>query len=513
MRTTLLTVALLLILDTTAQQPFARYFGDTASLSFRRIVAAGDGNYVVAGVTYSWVPGSYDAFLAKVDPAGELIWQKQYQGMHDQQFRAIAATSDQGLITIGSTNSNGDVQHDVLILKMNNDGETQWGRTIGNLGMNENGVSVQEIAGGGFRIAASGGWTGALLAQLNATGDAVWAHRYAVPFSSPTVPVDVRNTADGGAILLCRRFTALSTHDLVVFKTDAVGSVQWVRAIGGTGNETPQHIEQSPDGGYFISANSNSFFPHTQLLIKLSSAGTLEWCRGFTEGGAGGAFVVMPDGGVCLASNSSSWFVLIRVDAQGELLWATRQRNGPPSNYLQANSICRTDDGFLISGDTRPMVGADLQGLILKTDLLGNSCFSSDQVVDPLLLTPEQNTDFTDGVEQILTVPYMLSEAPTNMLRIDPCAPSWVDALPGLVASVHPNPFTGRLVITTSSPGAMDIALYDALGRAVHVQQGQSAADGEVIIEGQVLQQLARGIYLLRIEQGGGQVFRKLLKE
>ncbi len=62
-----------------------------------------DGGYIVAGYTYFFGAGGWDAWIIKLDAKGNVQWQKTYGGKDDDEAYSIQQTSDGGYIVAGYT--------------------------------------------------------------------------------------------------------------------------------------------------------------------------------------------------------------------------------------------------------------------------------------------------------------------------------------------------------------------------------------------------------------------------
>jgi hypothetical protein len=90
--------------------------------------------------------------------------------------------------------------------------------------------------------------------------------------------------------------------DIQVMKLDAGGKVQWETRIDGGDDAWPSDIIQTPDGGYAISGNFDSFAVRADgmrsWIIRLNRSGDVEWSNTYSwyMGQDRGLFV-NPDGG------------------------------------------------------------------------------------------------------------------------------------------------------------------------------------------------------------------------
>ncbi|UCH15292.1 MAG: hypothetical protein JSV22_04830, partial [Bacteroidales bacterium] len=123
-----------------------------------------DGGYIVAGVSQSndgdvsGNHGTYDYWIVKLTSIGVLDWQKSLGGSDEDMAYSIQQTSDGGYIVAGrSESSDGDVSgnhgsSDFWIVKLNPSGEIDWQRTLGGSG-DDYANSIQQTTDGGYIVA------------------------------------------------------------------------------------------------------------------------------------------------------------------------------------------------------------------------------------------------------------------------------------------------------------------------------------------------------------------------
>ena len=117
--------------------------GGTAEDKANDVLINPDGTFIVVGYTYSNdgdVSGSHgggDAWIVKLDTAGNIIWQKSVGGTGYDYFNTVIATSDNAYLCVGYTNStDGDVSGnhgagDAWIVKINASGNILWSKCYG----------------------------------------------------------------------------------------------------------------------------------------------------------------------------------------------------------------------------------------------------------------------------------------------------------------------------------------------------------------------------------------------
>lgn len=91
--------------------------GGSQNDGINRMQLAKDGSYLIAGYSFSGdqdIPSnknSSDAWLAKIDPNGILIWSKSFGGSGRDEFNDFIELADGSLMVLGSTSSNdGNIQ-------------------------------------------------------------------------------------------------------------------------------------------------------------------------------------------------------------------------------------------------------------------------------------------------------------------------------------------------------------------------------------------------------------------
>ena len=92
---------------------------------------AGDGGFIISGLTCSYGAGLDDMYLIRTDVEGNSIWTRTYGGPgEDRAYDGIRA-HDTGYIFAGVTSSYGAGGYDAYVLKTDADGNSLWALTYG----------------------------------------------------------------------------------------------------------------------------------------------------------------------------------------------------------------------------------------------------------------------------------------------------------------------------------------------------------------------------------------------
>lgn len=136
--------------DKTWSKSFRRY-GDAIG---RSVVETYEGDYAVAGDTmYDDVQNSdRDIWLIKTTNTGEILWDKTYGGLDDDEGHSLQQTEDNGFLIAGSTESFGSGESDMWLVKTAEDGSELWNRCFGGK-YHDSGASMQLASDGGCIIA------------------------------------------------------------------------------------------------------------------------------------------------------------------------------------------------------------------------------------------------------------------------------------------------------------------------------------------------------------------------
>ena len=159
--------------------------------------------------------GQTDCWIIKLDSLGVIQWEKSFGGTSTESTYAIQATTDNGYIFVGATNSNnGDVSgnhgyYDCWVVKTDSIGNIIWQKCFGGTNR-ENAYSVVECFDGGYIFA---GYT----------------------------------LSDDGDVSI-----SYGSNDAWVVKLDISGNLEWEKSFGGSQREYANVILQTSDKGFII---------------------------------------------------------------------------------------------------------------------------------------------------------------------------------------------------------------------------------------------------------------------
>ncbi|TAJ43968.1 PKD domain-containing protein [Methanofollis fontis] len=330
-------------LDAAGNRVWQRCLGGSSGDYAESIRQTSDGGYIVAGFTYSTdgdVSGNHggaDIWVVKLDAAGNRVWQRCLGGASDDRAFNILQTADGGYIVASYTYStDGDVSgnhgsYDAWVVKLDAAGNRIWQRGLGGAS-DDRALSIQQMADGGYVVAGvtwstdgdvSGnhGDSDAWVVKLDAAGSMVWQR--CLGGSSRDYAYSIRQTSDGGYIVAGETGSidgdVSGNHgdsDAWVVKLDAAGNQVWQRCFGGSSRDFAYSIQQTSDGGYVVAGGtwstdgdvSGNHGDSDGWMVKLDVAGSMvcQRCFGGTSSDLAFSIQQISDGGYVVASYTCS---------------------------------------------------------------------------------------------------------------------------------------------------------------------------------------------------------------
>ena len=153
-------------LDSNGSVEWEKTFGGSNIDNCFAVQQTSDGGYIVAGGSISTDiigvtnHGLMDCYILKLDHAGEIVWHKMYGGSNIDKIYSIQETEDSGFIVAGDSYSS-DIDgvanagnSDIYIMKIDMNGDLNWHRMYGTVGI-EYGRSIQQTYDGGYIVAGT----------------------------------------------------------------------------------------------------------------------------------------------------------------------------------------------------------------------------------------------------------------------------------------------------------------------------------------------------------------------
>ncbi|HUW30114.1 MAG TPA: SBBP repeat-containing protein [Planctomycetota bacterium] len=363
------------------------------------------------GFDTSYNGGSYDAFVAKVSGSGQLLWATFLGGSGDDGGRGIIVDADGSVLVIGSTDSedfpgrfgNGG-DRDAFVARLDGTGHVVWASFIGgstsdsgwDIALDTNGNAL--ITGitdsedlptpNGFQTILGGNYD-SFVAKVSGSGELLWASflggsgtEYGYGIST-----DLEDSAFVTGLTCSPDFPTSHGFDSVlsgqsdayVAKVSNTGQLLWASFLGGSFQDDGYGIAVGPAGDALVTGRARSsdfptpnlFGPHAgsggAFVAKVSGSGQLLWASflgGSGEDSAVGVAIDAEGNAVCCGYTTSPDFPIpegfsssyngagdafvASVSGSGQLLWSCFVGS---ASYERGTGIAVDADGVaLITG-------------------------------------------------------------------------------------------------------------------------------------------------------------------
>ena len=309
-------------------------------------------------------------------------WDKTFGVQGNDKVYSLAHTSDGGYMLAGSSRFyNGERRWDMdaSLVKTDANGNIQWQRTIGGIEFDEAHSAIQ-TSDGGYIIAGrtysyyGSGIDDLWLVKTDAEGTEQWNRTIGGNYRD--IASSVRQTSDGGYIIQGQTDPYGSGfYDLWLVKTDAEGTEQWNRTFGGDSNDWLYSFQQTFDGGYILCGDTRSFGTGSSdfWLVKTDHNGIELWNRTFGGHYNDRAYSVQQthDGGFILVGYTRSlhWHdcLLVKTDTEGVEMW-NRTIVGPNEDNTPYSILQSPDGGYIIAGKTGSVNYGSYDMWLVSTD-------------------------------------------------------------------------------------------------------------------------------------------------
>lgn len=274
--------------DALGNQQWSKSFGGEGYDYGQEVIVCQNGDFVVVGYSQFSIGGNWFATVHRIDPSGNLIWNKEFIERSERNFGAsIRELDDGGFIVTGSIDVATEGNSAVWMFKIPANGaDVEWEHII-KAGNGSSGKIVVRRTDGGYAVAGDSNYSGnigpsgtgrsssILFITTDASGDKL---NESILHENASV-TGLELTPDGGYILsgYTDPFNA-DGSDMLLIRLDADGSILWKEIIGGMRMDRALAVDNTLDGGFIITGKSQSYGHGNEdlILLKTDAGGKFE---------------------------------------------------------------------------------------------------------------------------------------------------------------------------------------------------------------------------------------------
>ena len=362
---------------------WTKTLGDEASELCEDIFELGDGNIVLIGATYSEGAGSVDMLIKKVDASGNELWSTVIGG-ENREFGNSITVLNNYIYAAGITTSVGSGKKDYYLVKLDMDGNEIWTKTFGG---NENDIcrkiittSSNELIMCGETFSSGEGEDDLMLIKVDENGNQLGQKVYG--YLESDMAFDIIQTVDGGFLITGASGHFSDKRDLWLIKMDQAWNITWDKNYG---------VNDDNDWGFKVLEYASNYYVYgksdkhgqdfyTAAIAKMDLDGNLIYLNKYGEDDLyefGRDFVVH-DSLITLAGikktyeYSNDLFILtisLDGDLQEENIRSNIQLTNEGNDWVNA-ILFTQDQNYLIAGQTNSLGGGTFDIFLMKLNSL-----------------------------------------------------------------------------------------------------------------------------------------------
>ncbi len=169
----------LLNVDSVGEERFHRFYGGQGHDYFKDMLRSSDSGFIMAGQTASY-GGGIQFYLVKTDSTGDEEWSGAYGGENTPDVAsAVGQLPDGGYVMAGWTYPTEGTSNDMLVIRVNSEGEELWSRQFGDSINTERFHDLVVLPDGDIVLLGnSSDRPTARLMRITSDGDVRWEARY-----------------------------------------------------------------------------------------------------------------------------------------------------------------------------------------------------------------------------------------------------------------------------------------------------------------------------------------------
>lgn len=297
-------------LDSNGVIQWSKSHGGTNQEAGHSVIQTQDGGYLGVGFTNSWGSGGYDLLLVKLDQNGNTAYERYFGGIDwDFGWDVIEHTTNMFLIA-GETQSFGSGGKDAWIVRYDaNNDLFDWNKTYGS-SQPEYFNAITSTSNGGF-IAAGGGIKptkqdeDVYVVNFQYNGDTLWTQFYGDTLDDHANDIIQRTDAD---FAITGLYSKPDYQEIYLLQFDTLGVTTDENIWGVNSNRIGFKLQEIDNNRIGVSGSMDLGQGTFDLFYAYSNANSLYYSGGATFGSteaeSGGYFDINPDSTVIIAGNT-----------------------------------------------------------------------------------------------------------------------------------------------------------------------------------------------------------------
>jgi Beta-propeller repeat/Bacterial pre-peptidase C-terminal domain len=360
-----------------------RQLGTTGDDYSNSVATDSAGNVYITGYTEGSLGGAnaggWDAWFAKYNSSGTLLWKKQVGTASEDSSYSIAVDNTGNIyITVEGGNPSGDInsEDNIWLAKYDTDGNFLWTQELGSNGYVFSSSLTVDRTGNVYITGATWGSTeediDVVLTKYDGNGNLIWNKKLGTTSydDSSSVAVDSNgNVYITGGTQGALGGASAGDFDAWVAKYDSNGNQVWNKQLGTNARDSSFGVSFDSNGNVYITGGSegglggNSALGVDAWLAKYSATGNLLWSKKLGTSGfdvsndvvvdsAGNVYITGLTDGVLEGTNAGevdAW--IAKYDSNGNQI--SIKQLGTSNNDVSRSITIDSNGNVLITGTTR----------------------------------------------------------------------------------------------------------------------------------------------------------------